>query len=341
MRTLSKKRSDGYLQRQITINGKRKVFYGRTERELNRKIAAYTQDVERGRLFSKIADEWETEHFPTLSPTTLKGYAPALRRAVEEFGDLPARQITPKQISLFLQRFAAQGYAMKTVKTQLLVVNLIMQYAVLSGDCDYNPAATVPIPKGLKKTRRELPTSEELRKVNESVDCTFGLFAFFILYTGCRRGEALALTYEDIDRENMVIHVNKSLYYASNDPKLKSTKTEAGHRDIILLDVLAEKLPKSRNKKRPLFANEQGEYYHHSHFQRMWKKYLAETGLRITPHQLRHAYATILYEAGIKDKDAQDLLGHANIQTTRDIYTHITNSRRSETAALLNAATKR
>ena len=65
------------------------------------------------------------------------------------------------------------------------------------------------------------------------------------------------------------------------------------------------------------------------------------TEMQITPHQLRHAYATILYEAGIKDKDAQDLLGHANIQTTRDIYTHITNNRRAETAALLNAATKR
>ncbi|MBQ8495274.1 MAG: site-specific integrase [Clostridia bacterium] len=338
---MSKKRADGLIQRQVTIRGKRKVFYGRTDREINRKIAAYTEGIERGRLFSEIADEWENEHFPTLSPTTLKGYGPALKRAVEEFGDLPAKQITPKHISLFLQRFAARGYALKTVKTQLLVINLTMQHAVLSGDCDYNPAAAVPIPKGLKKTRRELPTVDEIQKVKDSVDCTFGLFAFFILYTGCRRGEALALTYEDIDRENMVVHVTKSVYYSSNDPKIKSTKTEAGCRDIILLDVLADKLPKSRNKKRPLFANEQGEYYHHSHFQRMWKKYLAETGMQITPHQLRHAYATILYEAGIKDKDAQDLLGHANIQTTRDIYTHITNNRRAETAALLNAATKR
>ena len=69
-----------------------------------------------------------------------------------------------------------------------------------------------------------------------------------------------------------------------------------------------------------------------------WKDYLAATGLQITPHQLRHAYATILFDAGIDDKDAQELLGHANISTTRDIYTHISKSRFEKTAQKLNAA---
>ena len=62
------------------------------------------------------------------------------------------------------------------------------------------------------------------------------------------------------------------------------------------------------------------------------------TGVNATPHQLRHAYATILFDAGLDDKDAQELLGHANISTTRDIYTHITQKRREKTAAILNAA---
>ncbi|MBS7299062.1 MAG: tyrosine-type recombinase/integrase [Eubacteriales bacterium] len=47
----------------------------------------------------------------------------------------------------------------------------------------------------------------------------------------------------------------------------------------------------------------------------------------MTPHQLRHAYATILYEAGIDEKDAQELMGHTSIQLTRDIYTHISKKR--------------
>lgn len=75
-------------------------------------------------------------------------------------------------------------------------------------------------------------------------------------------------------------------------------------------------------------------------FQRQWKLYQKESGVSATPHQLRHAYATILFEAGLDDKDAQELLGHANISTTRDIYTHITNKHREETAKKLNAAVK-
>ena len=71
-------------------------------------------------------------------------------------------------------------------------------------------------------------------------------------------------------------------------------------------------------------------------FQRQWELYQRETGLSITPHQLRHAYATILFEAG--PKDAQELLGHANISMIRNIYTHITQSHKAKTAAILNAS---
>ena len=61
----------------------------------------------------------------------------------------------------------------------------------------------------------------------------------------------------------------------------------------------------------------------------------------ITPHQLRHAFATILFDAGIDVKDAQEILGHASIQVTRDIYTHIRQQRREDTADRLNAFLQR
>ena len=58
-------------------------------------------------------------------------------------------------------------------------------------------------------------------------------------------------------------------------------------------------------------------------WERHWKHYKEATGITCTPHQLRHAYATMLYEGDINMEDAQYLLGHAQIQTTKDIYTHI------------------
>lgn len=337
---MANKRKDGLIQRQVTVNGKRKVFYGKSERELNRKIAEYRDEKRRGRLFSTVAEEWEEEHFPTLEYNTLKGYRPALRRAVEEFGEQPVSAIKPKDIERYLLRFAAKGYAQKTVRTQLLVLHLIFTYAVLEGDIEYNPAEPVKVPRGLPKKPRDIPAPEELAAVKKNVNAPFGLFAFFLLYTGCRRGEALALTQRDIDRKSKRIRVNKSVYHESNKAMLKQPKTAAGEREIVLLDILAAKLPKGKPDAL-LFPNEQGGLMTETQFQRQWERYCQAVGFHITPHQLRHAYATILFDAGLDAKDAQEMLGHANLSTTRDIYTHITQSRRDKTAALLNAAVSR
>ena len=332
---MAKKRSDGLRQKQVTINGKRHVFYGHSEREILQKIREYKEDATRGRRFEEVADEWAEEHLPTLSPTTIKGYKPALRRAIERFGGKSISSISAKDIQNFLDWFAKQGNAKKTVATQLLVTNLIMDKAVLENDIEYNPCTSVKIPKGLPKQPREMPSETDIDIVKASVDKPGGLFAFFLLYTGCRRGEALALTYGDIDRERHVIRINKSVYFSSNAPALKTPKTAAGTREILLLDVLDKVLPHGK-KDDLLFPGADGGLTTESYARHSWKRYLKETGLSITPHQLRHAYATILYEAGISDKDAQELLGHANIATTRDIYTHITKTRKQLVLDTLN-----
>ncbi|MBP3936448.1 MAG: site-specific integrase [Clostridia bacterium] len=337
---MSKKRADGYIQRQVTLkNGKRKVFYGKTEKELNRKIAEFREDCAKGRYFRVIADEWETEHFPTIQPTTADSYRPALKRAIDEFGDMRCQSITPRQIQGVIERMAKKNYAMKTVQNQLMVLRMIFDYAALQGELEYNPCSPVKLPKGLSKTRREIPEDEQIERVKSGVALPFGLFAYFLLYTGCRRGEALALTYGDIDFQKRLIRVNKAVYFDGNTPKLKLPKTDAGTREIILLDVLAKHLSAKHNADDLVFPDESGKLMSAKHFRCQWKKYCAASGITITPHQLRHAYATILFEAGVEDQDAQELLGHANIAVTRDIYTHIRAKRKTETAKKLNAAT--
>ena len=79
-----------------------------------------------------------------------------------------------------------------------------------------------------------------------------------------------------------------------------------------------------------------GELIKNSLFTRKWEKYKEESGLDITAHQLRHTFATILFEANINVKDAQTLMGHSDISVTQNIYTHIREKRLQETAKALN-----
>lgn len=245
-----KKRADGLYQKKITINGKPKVFYGKTVSEINKKILEYQGDIEHGRTFAAIANEWSSVHFEKIEHNTLKQYKPALREAIDEFGKENAKNITALEIERFLYRYAKQGYAKKTVKTRLLVLNLIFKYAVIHGDCDSNPCQYVSVDKNLKQSTRQLPTNSDISIINRSIDCTFGLFAYFLLYTGCRRAEVLALRWSDIDFDNKIITINKSLYWLGNIPHCKKPKTEAGTRTIVLLDTLSDVLKKTMQQQK-------------------------------------------------------------------------------------------
>lgn len=159
-------RPDGLYEAIRIIDGKRKAFRGHTPKEVEQKMIAYQGEVEKGRTFRAVADEWEVIHFPTLAPNTLKGYRPASRRAKEHFGDTSIRQIKAPDIKKFISTFARTGQgqtsrAQKTVANQLLVVNLIMGYAAENGEIEFNPCTNVSIPKDLSKTHREAASPED------------------------------------------------------------------------------------------------------------------------------------------------------------------------------------
>lgn len=320
-------RPDGLHETILRINGKRKAFRGKTDKEVWEKVKAFDRaqaqhETEKPVTFAQIAAAWWEELEPTLSPTTTKGYRPAMQRAVDEFGDRAVASITAQEIDAYIKWFGAK-YARKTVVTQLQVIRQIIRKAEVEGQATYNPATAVRPPKNLKQTRRLAPVKDQIRLIKQhAADTPFGLFAALVYYTGCRRGEALGLMGSDIDRKEKRIHIRRSVYYMSNSPHLKTPKTEAGTRDIPLLPALDELLP----KKLPagyIFAEPDGSPLTAKHFEAMYDAYRDASGVTVTPHQIRHGYATALFECGIEPKTAQVLLGHAQISTTMDIYTHV------------------
>lgn len=329
------RRKDGLWQEQmtVTVNGQRKqkYFYGKTKAEVLRKVAAWKAEEEesraKGKPFSEVADDWWDQAEPEIAASTARSYKPALNRARAHFADKPIQSITPAEINAFLRLMVKKyKWADKTARTQLMVVNLICRYAVQSGYILFNPARDLEVPRNLKKGRRDIAADDDIKRVKAGYDAPFGAFAYWCLYTGLRRNELLALTWEDVDIENRVIHVTKSCYRDSDGKvKAKAPKTESGIRDVPIVNKLAEKITPGSGL---VFPGESG-YMTNGMFERHWGHYVEATGVKCTPHQLRHAYATMLYEAGdkVSMEDAQYLLGHAQIQTTKDVYTHIRDSK--------------
>ncbi|MEE1219532.1 MAG: tyrosine-type recombinase/integrase [Ruminococcus sp.] len=334
------RRPDGLYEKSVTINGKRKVFRGKTERELNLKIAEFNNEVELGPLFKDMAEQWESEHFPTLSPTTQRGYSPAYNEVKEYFGDEYIKKITHKDINKYLKQLPST-YARKTVSTRLLVLNLIFKFAINEDVISESPCSYVSVPKGHGATKRRAPTEEEIERIKLGVNFTWqgfkvGLFAVFVLYTGLRKGEALALQYKDIDYNAARIDINKTVYYDVSVPMIKnSPKTNAGRRTIIIPQYLLKLLPKG-NKNHYLFSEHPEKPCSKSTYEVGFRHWQKETNIKLTAHCLRHGYSTMLHEAGVDVKDAQALLGHADITTTQNIYTDVSNKQKEKAENLIN-----
>lgn len=332
--------------RTFTINDKRISFYSSADtekqaiKEIEKQMITYQEKKERGLFFSEVAEEWEIEHFPTLQHNTLKQYKPALKQVTEYFDGYRIDEIQPFHINALINSLAKKQYAYKTVKSRLLVVSLIMKYAIINQYITANPCQYIRIPKHLPKTKRSAATDSDAFAIRNNIDKPFGLFAYFLLMTGCRRGEALALTPNDIDFKNKTVSINKTVEWIGSKPNIKnSPKTDAGNRQIPLTDNLITLL-KPLRKQAFLFPNEKGELMNNSQVTRAWNDYKQATGIEVTPHQLRHSYQTMLFDAGIDIKTAQKWLGHSDIKTTLDVYTHLSDTRLNNSTEKLNEYVK-
>lgn len=319
----------------VTIDGKRKYFRGKTKEEAEEKKEKFLYDLEHPVItMQRVIDEWSEFHEPEVTYKTWLGYQTHIKGIETEFKGKEIKDVTHLDIARMLQGMAKKRYAARTVKTRMNVINMVMEFAVYEGYIDKNPCNLVRAPKGLKKGKRELPSDDEMNKAKNGLSCHFGLFAYFLLFTGLRRGEALAIKWEDINFQEGYINVYKSVYFKNNRPELKGTKTESGVRRVPLLTPLKTVLKDIKPQKGYLFGGETPMT--EQALRRAWQRYCKESGVTITPHQLRHAFATMLFNAGIDAKMAQDFLGHSDYKTTVEIYTHISEKRKNQDTETLD-----
>ena len=329
-----RKRADGRYVK--IVDGK--SFYGKTEREVYKKIFEYTEKKESGSTFGEIADKWWSEAYDSFAAQTLRGYKPAYARAIEALGDQFVKDVTPHDILSLFKKMALQGFTKKTIANQRIIYNQIFDYAVVMGEIQYNPCASVKLPSNAKKGTTVKPaTSSEEEKILSS-DHPW-LFPVFALLSGLRKQEILALQWKDIDFDNDIISVTKAVEHVGHKALIKTTKTESGIRIVPLLLSLKERLlPLKSADSKYIFSDDGGktplsEY----RFERLYKIYCSDVGISASSRQLRHSYATVAVEEDIAPKDLQNALGHADITTTMNVYAAARKKSVEKVAIKLNA----
>lgn len=313
-------------------------------------------------LFSEIAEAWQRDAWEKIRDGTKSCYEAPYNRAVDRFGKTAAAEIEPHDISTHLQILKSQGLSASTIKKQKVVYKQIFDYAVM--DKVYgktirsNPALYVKLPDGMPRAKqREAPEDEIVKQIREKVDTAyFGMFAFFLICTGFRRGEALAVQWKDIDFKNGTITCGETISHRSGVAKTAPPKTDNGYRQVPLLPSLMEVLerPKgSADTDYVFYGEDPAKPMPQSTYDRRWRHYCLDMGFvtdepetrtskqgkvyvkhnykpSLTAHDLRHGYATMLFEAEVDVYTAKDLLGHADIETTMAIYTHLRSRKKSE-----------
>ena len=235
---------------------------------------------------------------------------------------------------------------------------MIFDYAVAHEYAKYNPVSSVKLPKGLKQGKRTAPTDEQIQAICKNINKPFGLFPFFLLCTGMRKSEALALTWDDIDLQKREITVCKSLEYISGaNPTIKEPKSEAGNRIVPIIDILCPHLCEAKQAatSKYLFPSASsnrggkgGGIMTLKGYDGQWERYCASAGLigedgkpAIGAHNIRHGTATLMFELDVDVYTTQRILGHSRVEVTQEIYTELRAKQKQKSVDKFNAGMER
>lgn len=344
------------------IAGKRCMLRGKTCAEIDKKLkdwlakqAAEAEEKEKGPLFEDVAQKWYNSAEKTLSYSTMRSYKARLETALNEFRGYRMTEIRPMDITRLYDKMAKQGFSSKTIIHERTVIRNIYNFWNLVDGTDHNPAIIARTAKGKAPVERQPVPEEAVEAVMQHTD-GFGIVPCLFAFTGARLGEIMALQVSDIDFERDLygckgsIKISKSVQWQGGTPVIKSPKTEAGVREVPILDQFRPILLAAVKglKKDDFVVSRCDKPLTARAYERRWQMYCRDIGFAkeikipskrpqrdgktymiteyratITAHQFRHLMATACVEANIPEYIGQKILGHKSIQTTIKHYTHI------------------
>lgn len=327
----------------------------RTKKEADLALARIKLDISKGSFrkqqaetYQDVYDLWIEQYERTVEESTFIKTTGVFRNHI-----LPALgQYKIDKLNIDVCQRHVNVWATKLKKFRMVksYAAKVLDFAIKRGYIQVNPFALIDMPNNLKNTYdydvyefENFYTKEQLNTFLKYMrqENNFKAYTLFRLlaYSGMRKGEALALNWNDVDFKENEIRINKALSRGKDNVLyIKATKTRTARTltmDPETMDIL--KMWKKQQQQQyqllgfntlqpnqPVFSNDQNNFLQPTITRKWLEHVLNKYKLpKITTHGFRHTHCSILIEAGVAQKDVQDRLGHTDIKTTMNIYAHV------------------
>lgn len=340
-----------------------------TKKDAERELARLITEIETGAYVeptkytvAELLERWLVDYAkPNVAGKTYERYAEIVRNTLTPaLGHHPLTRLQPLHIQSFYsdmlqngRKGSRGGLSAQTVRHYHRVLHKALRDAVRWRLLARNPADAVEAPRVVRKEMKVLDASQVGHLLESANGSRFYIPVLLAIATGLRRGEILALSWEDVDLDAGILTVRRSLEHTRSGIRFKQPKTSRSRRVVALPEMAIEPLRRHKEEQAlqklmlgPSYQDTglvcteaDGRMIVPDHVTRVFPAMLKQAGLpHVRFHDLRHTHATLMLQLGIHPKIVSDRLGHSTINLTMDTYSHVMPQMQEEAARKLNDA---
>lgn len=354
-----RKRSNGLWEAQYIAGYKndgrplRRSIYGKTKSEVMSKLRDTIMQLERDEYVApnrltvgEWLDEWWIVYcLPSKKNSTCTGYENEINLHLKPYvGRYLLQELKAQHVQAAVNALIREGKAPSTIRKAYTILHAALDRAVINQMLLHNPSQHTILPKMEQQDIRFFTLDEQRRFIDALPDSTAGRALFFILGTGIRAAELTGLRWSDIRgnsfRVSQTIRWNRNYKEGAEHRTFlesSSPKTKAGRRTIPISPKMQQLLARHRkiqlqtrmakgaewNANDLVFCSEIGTPYEGRNLTRVLHRTLEKAGLEIMGvHALRHTFATRAFESGMDVRTLSEILGHAKVSLTLQLYAH-------------------